>query len=226
LTTLALADDETVVRQAIRCYLEQHRDFRIVGESADGLGVASLVRKVRPDVLIMAVALPGIFGLEVARMVRDESPNTRVIMLTRYVNEWYVTESLRNGASGYVLKQATAHHLVRAIRTVSRGRRFLSPPLSNTLVDRWLRAERTGPDPYDRLTTRERQVLHLVAAGESARQIAGRLEISVRTAEAHRANAMQKLGIEHQAGLIRYALGRSILSPAEAISPQIRPIPG
>ena len=165
------------------------------------------------------------FGLDVARTVQRESPSTRVIMLTRYVNEWYVTESLRNGASGCVLEQATAHHLVRAIRTVSRGHRFLSPPLSDTVVDRWLRAGENGRDPYQRLTARERQILQLIAAGDSARQIAHRLEFSIRTAEAHRANAMQKLGIDTQAALIRYALGRGILPPAEAIPSPVWPIP-
>ena len=165
---------------------------------------------------------PGMYGLEVARLVRRETPRTRVVVLSRYVNEWYVTEALRYGAMGYVLKQADGHELIRAIRNVTRGERYLSPPLSDSLVDHWLRAERNGEDPYDRLTTRERQVLQLVAEGYSARNIASRLSISVRTAEAHRANVMEKLGIDNQAGLIRYALSRGMLPPAEPIPPEIR----
>ena len=122
-TKLVLADDQTVVRQGLRCYLERQKDFKVVGESADGLEVASLVQRLRPDVLVMDVALPGMYGLEVARLVRRETPRTRVVVLSRYVNEWYVTEALRHGATAYVLKQADGQELVRAIRNVTRGER-------------------------------------------------------------------------------------------------------
>jgi DNA-binding NarL/FixJ family response regulator len=222
-TRIVLADDQNVIRQALRCLIEVERDFEVVGETDDGLEVAPLVERVRPDVVIVDVAIPGLYGLEVARQVRQRAPGTGVIVLSRSVSEWYVTEALRIGALGYVVKQADAVELMRAIRSVRRGRRYLSTPLTDDLIETWLkRADAHPPDPYDRLTARERQVLQLVAEGHSARGIAARLAISARTAETHRANLMQKLRLRNHADLIRYALRRGMLPPAEPLPPDVR----
>src|SRR5437868_2253912 len=222
-TRIVLADDQNVVREAIKCLLELEADFEVVGETADGLSVVSLVDRLKPEVLIVDVAMPGLYGLEVTRQVRERSPKTAVIVLSRYVNEWYVTEALRNGASGYVVKQAEAHELTRAVRTVAQGRRYLSSPLSPEDVQSWLlQAERLTGDSYESLTGREREVLQLVAEGYSSTRIARRLSISVRTAEAHRANVMRKLRLKNYTALIKYALARGVLPPIEPLPPGFR----
>jgi DNA-binding NarL/FixJ family response regulator len=222
-TRIVLADDQNVVREAIKCFLELEPDFTVVGETADGLAVAPLVERLLPQVLIVDVAMPGLYGLEVTRQVHQRSPATAVIVISRYVNEWYVTEALRSGAAGYVVKQAEAQELVRAVRTVAQGRRYLSSPLSPEDVQTWLlQAERLSGDSYETLTVREREVLQLVAEGYSSTRIARRLSISVRTAEAHRANVMHKLRLKNYTALIKYALARGVLPPIEPLPPGFR----
>ena len=215
-TRIVLADDQNVVREAIKCLLQTEPDFEVVGETADGLSVVPLVDRVKPEVLIVDVAMPGLYGLEITRQVRERSPKTAVIVLSRYVNEWYVTEALRNGASGYVVKQAEAHELTRAVRMVAEGRRYLSSPLSPEDVQSWLlQAERLTGDSYESLTGREREVLQLVAEGFSSTRIARRLSISVRTVEVHRANLLRKLGVRNQTELVRFAVRRGLAGPEE-----------
>jgi two-component system response regulator NreC len=217
---IVLADDRNVVREAIKCLLEVEPDFDVVGAVDDGLAVLPLVERLRPHVLVLDIAIPGLFGLEVTRQVRQHSPQTAVIVLSRDVDEWYVTEALRNGAAGYVAQHADARELVRAIRSVVQGKRYLSAPLSADDVQTWLtRAERHAGDAYETLTHREREVLQLVAEGHSSTRVARRLSISVRTAEAHRANVMRKLRVKNHTALIRYALARGVLPPLD-------PLPG
>jgi DNA-binding NarL/FixJ family response regulator len=219
MTRILLADDQQVVRQALRCLLERESDLQVIGETADGLEILPLVERLRPDVLITDVAMPGLYGLEVTRRVREQAPATGVVILSRYPNEWYVTEALRNGALGYVAKHSDAAHLLRAVRAAARGRRYLGAPLSHDGIDVWLtRAGRRAADPYDTLTGREREILQLVAEGHSSPVMARRLAISTRTAEAHRANVMRKLRLRNQAALIRYALSRGVLTPVVAPS--------
>jgi DNA-binding NarL/FixJ family response regulator len=221
---IVLADDHNVVRQAIKCLLEAEQDFEVVGEVDDGLAVTPLVERLRPHILILDVAIPGLFGLEVTRQVRQRSPQTAVIVLSRYVNEWYVTEALRNGAGGYVAQHADASELIRAVRTVLQGHRYLSAPLSMDDVQTWLTEGRRAGDPYETLTSREREVLQLVAEGYSSTRVARRLSISVRTAEAHRANVMRKLRLKNHTALIRYALARGVLPPLEPLPPGFRAV--
>jgi two-component system, NarL family, response regulator NreC len=219
---IVLADDQNVVREAIKCLLEIERDFEVVGEADDGLAVVPLVERLRPDIVILDVAIPGLFGLEVTRQVRQRLPQTAVIVLSRYVNEWYVTEALRNGAAGYVAQHADARELIRAVRSVAQGQRYLSAPLSMDDVQTWLTQSRHAGDPYETLTSREREVLQLVAEGYSSMRVARRLTISVRTAEAHRANVMRKLRLKNHTALIRYALARGVLPPLEPLPPGFR----
>jgi len=215
MTRILLADDQQVVRQALRCLIERENDMEVVGEASDGLEVLPLAERLKPDVLITDVAMPGLYGLEVARRVRELTPGTGVVILSRYLSEWYVTEALRSGALGYVVRQSDAAELMRAIRMAARGRRYLGPPLNQEMIDVWMaRAARRAQDPYETLTSREREILQLVAEGYSSTGIARRLAISARTAEAHRANAMRKLRLRNQAALIRYALSRGVLPPA------------
>jgi len=212
MTTIVLADDHQVVRNGLRVLLEAEPDFSVVGEAGDGLEAVRLVERLQPDVLVLDLMMPGLNGLEVARQVSQRSPQTRVVILSMYDNEAYVLEALRAGAAAYVLKESTSAELVRAIREAVAGRRYLSPPLSERAIEIYIqKAESAALDPYETLTAREREVLHLVAEGHTNAEIAARLFVSPRTVETHRANLMRKLGLHTQTDLIRYALRRGIL---------------
>ena len=211
--TIILAEDLTLVRRGIRCLLELQEDFKIVGESADGAKTVSLVARLKPRMLIVALAMPGLNGLEITRRVRERSPATDVIILSQYSKEQFVLQALRNGAAAYVVKRARPSELVRAIRRVGAGHRYLSQPLSRDSMETWLqRAANAGPDPYETLTDREREVLRLVSEGYTGARIGRRLSISRRTAESHRASVMRKLGVQGRVDLIRYVLERRILA--------------
>jgi two-component system, NarL family, response regulator NreC len=210
--TILLADDHPVVRLGVRTLLQAEPDFQLVGEADDGLAVVPLVERQQPDVLVLDLMLPNLSGLEITRQVTQRWPQTRIIILSMHANEAYVLEALRQGAVGYVLKGSNARDLVSAVRQVAAGGRYLSPPLSERTLEAYAhKAESPALDPYDTLTTREREVLHLAASGLTSPEIAGRLYISRRTVETHRANLMHKLGLETQTDLVRYALRRGIL---------------
>lgn len=210
--TVLLADDHAVVRLGLRRLLEGEPGFRIVGEVADGLEVLSEVESLHPDLLVLDVVMPGLSGLEVLRQVRKCWPKTRVVVLSMHASEAYVLEALRNGAEAYVLKGSDGSEVLEAMWAVLAGRRHLSAPLSQLAIQAYLeKAEAAAPDPYDALTTREREVLQLAAEGYSNSKIAARLFISRRTVETHRANLFVKLGLRTQTDLVRYALRRGII---------------
>jgi len=210
--TIVLADDHHVVRQGLRALLQAEPDFSIVGEAADGREALALIERLKPKILIVDVMMPGLNGLEVTRQVHQLSVKTRVVVLSMYANEAYVTEALRNGAAAYVLKESRSLDLLRAVREVAAGRHYLSPPLSQRAVEHYIqRAKETSLDLYDTLTTREREVLQLVAEGYTNSEVAAKLFISPRTAETHRVHLMNKLRLRSQTDLIRYALKRGIL---------------
>lgn len=218
-TTIVLADDHHIVRQGLRALLEAEPDLSVVGEASDGLDAVRLVERLKPNVLVLDLIMPGLSGLEVTRQVRQRSPGTRVVVLSMHATEAYVLEALRNGGSGYVLKDSSASDLVQAVRAAAAGRRYLAPPLTERAIEAYAqKAETAPPDPYDTLTAREREVLHLAAEGRPSSEIARRLFISPRTVETHRAALMRKLGLRTQTDLIRYALQRGII-PAEAPHP-------
>lgn len=209
---LVLADDHPVVRKGLRSLLEAEPDFRVAAEAADGLEAVKLSEQEKPDVLIVDWMMPGLGGLEVIRQVRSRSPRTRCVVLSMHANEAYVLEALKNGASGYVLKEESHAAMVEAVRAVAAGRRYLSPPLSEKIIETFLMGgEAAAEDSYERLTDREREVLHLAAEGRTNSEIADRLCVSPRTVETHRAHLMQKLGLKNQTELIRFALKRGIL---------------
>jgi two-component system, NarL family, response regulator NreC len=210
--SIMLADDHPIVRQGLKALLESEQNFQLVGEAGDGLEAVRLAIRLKPDVLVTDVMMPGLNGLEVTRQVTKSLPQTRVIILSMYTDDSYVLEALKNGATGYVLKDSQATDLVEAIREVAAGNRYLSPPLSERELELYAqRIELVPADPYELLTTREREVLHLVAEGRTSAEIAQQLFISPRTAEGHRANLMRKLGIQNNAELVRYALKRGIV---------------
>ncbi len=210
--TVVLADDEHLVRAALRCLLEARLGLRVVGEAADGLDTLRLVRRVRPALVLVDIVMPGLDGLEVTRRIRQRPGDTRVIVVSRYTNEAFALQAYRNGASAYVAKCATVDDLEKAITAARTGGWYASPALpapGAASRDR----PRAPDDFYERLTSREHEVFHLAAEGLSSARIARRLLISPRTAETHRANAMRKLGLTSQAELIRYAVERGILPP-------------
>ena len=219
-TTIVLADDHQIVRQGLRRLLEAEAGFAVVGEASDGLEVADLVERLRPNVLVLDLMMPGLSGLDVTRQVVRRSPRTRVAILSMYSSVAYVAEALRNGAMAYVLKDAGGGELIGAIRAAATGRRYLSSPLSEKAVEAHERkALDAEVDIYETLTSREREVLHLAAEGLTASAMAERLGISPRTAETHRAHVMGKLGLQGRADLVRYALRRGLLALEEPTSP-------
>jgi len=209
-TTIVLGDDHKIVLKGLRALLDGQPGFAVVGEAADGIKVTSLVESLKPDVLVVDLMMPGLSGFDVTRRVTKRVPKTRVVILSMYSSEAHVVEALRSGAMAYVLKDASAEDLVNAIREAAAGRRFLSAPFSNDLIDSYLNRP-NGVDSYETLTPREREVLHLVAEGLTSSEIAGRLFISPRTAESHRANLMRKLGLRSRTDLVRFAFQRGIV---------------
>jgi two-component system response regulator NreC len=214
--TIFLAEDHAILRHGLRALLEREPGFVVVGEAADGLRVADEAERLKPNVLIVDIVMPGLGGLDVAREVARRSPRTRVIILSMHANEAFVVQALRNGAAAYVLKQRSAAELIVAIHDVVAGRRYLSPPLSDKAIDAYTVAQGDVTDPYEMLTRREREVLHLAAEGLTNPAIAGRLGISSRTVETHHANIMRKLGLGTRRDLIVFAVRRGLV-PEEMV---------
>lgn len=209
---ILLADDHHIVRQGLKALLEGEPRFRLVGEAGDGIEAVRLAERLKPDVLITDVMMPGLNGLEVTRQVTKSLPRTRVVILSMYTDDAYVFEALRNGALGYVLKGSQTSDLVKAVLEVAAGRRYLSPPLSERSLEDYLRKMESAPhDPYELLTAREREVLQMAAEGRTSVEIASRLFISPRTAEGHRANLMRKLGLQNHTDLVLFAVKKGIL---------------
>jgi two-component system, NarL family, response regulator NreC len=214
--SIILADDHPVVRRGMQTLLEAEPDFSVIGETGDGLESVRLVEKLQPDVLILDLMMPGLSGLEVLRIIRTRAPRTRVVVLSMHNNNAFVAEALKNGATGYVLKGSDEENLIRAVQEAAAGRRFLSPPVTERVIDAYIeQATPTQLDPHETLTARERQVLQLAADGKTGAEIAGRLHISPRTVENHRASLMRKLGLKNQSELVRYALRRGLISLEE-----------
>jgi two-component system, NarL family, response regulator NreC len=198
---LVLADDHTVVRQALRSLLEGE-GFIVAGEAADGHEATRLVRSENPDVAVLDIGMPRFNGLNAALELMRTAPRVKVIVLTQHDEPQYVAEALRCGVKGYVLKSQAARDLVHAIRGVCRGEVYLSPGISDAVAKSY-----ASPPPLrETLSVRERQVLQLIAEGESTKEIAGRLGLSAKTVETHRFKLMQKLDIHDTASLVRYAI--------------------
>jgi two-component system, NarL family, response regulator NreC len=213
--SIVLADDHPVVRRGMRAIMDSEPDFSIVGEACDGLDTVRLVERLKPDVLVLDLMMPGLSGLEAMRVLRERVPKTRVVVLSMHSNKAFVAEALKIGATGYVLKGCTEDNLVRAVRDAAAGVRFLSPSVNAIAIDAYIEQTKAGPfDPHETLTAREREVLQLAAEGKTSTEIAERLHISHRTVENHRAHLMQKLGLQNQTELVRYALDRGMLPSA------------
>lgn len=210
--TVLLADDHLIVRQGLRALLDLEADIRVVGEASDGVEALELVKQFRPDVLVVDLVMPKMSGLEAARQLKYVAPETRAVILSMHSSEPYILEALHSGAQGYVLKTAGATELAKAVRTVASGRHYLTPDLSDVVVEAYLgRVKETAIDPYDTLTGREREVLSLAVDGLTNAEIGAKLSISPATAMTHRTNLMRKLNLHNQTQLVQYAVGRGLV---------------
>ena len=210
--TLLLVDDHPIIRQGLRHLFEGEPEFRVVGEAEDGVEALRLVERLKPNILVVDMMMPGLNGLEVLRQIKHISPDTRAIVLSMQSADAYVIEALKNGAAGYVLKDTGPSELVNAVHEVIQGNQYLSAKLSEKLQASGRRIIDTPTDAYETLTSREREILQMTAEGRTSQEIGEKLIISPRTVEIHRRNLINKLGIKNQADLIRFAIKRGIIS--------------
>jgi two-component system response regulator NreC len=203
-----LVEDHVVVRQGLKALFAGEGDIEVVGEADDGREALRRVSELQPDVVLMDISMPGFNGIEATRQIRQDHPDVKVVILSMHSHEEYVFQVLRAGASGYVLKQSDSSEVLIAIRAALSGGSFLSPPISRAVIDDYVRrAEARGQgETLDLLTSREREVLQLLAEGLSNQEIAEQLNISVKTVETHRGNMMKKLGVDSKTELVKYAL--------------------
>jgi DNA-binding NarL/FixJ family response regulator len=203
---LLLVDDHAVVREGLRALLASDPRFEIVGEAAEADGAISASDRLQPDVVVMDISLPGMNGVQATRKLKTQRPDVYVLALTVHEEGGYVRSLLEAGASGYVLKRSASSELVRAIEVVSEGGTYLDPGMAGTLIGRMMRSPQRGAPGLAALSDRETEVVRLVARGHSNKEIAGKLEVSVKTVETYRYRAMEKLGLRGRADLVRYSI--------------------
>lgn len=207
--TVLLADDHAIVREGLAALLGNAPGFSVVGQCGDGLRVADMVSQLQPDLVLLDISLPGMNGLDVCRELHRKWPQLGVLILTMHDDAEFAAKAMAYGASGYLRKEAAAEELHKAIASIRAGKVYISPDISDALLQRVSREE---PDLYETLTTRERQVLHLIAEGKTNRQLAGVLGLSIKTVDTHRSHLMRKLDIHDQTALVKYALKKGIVS--------------
>lgn len=208
MTRILLADDHALVRQGFRMILEQQPDMEIVGQAGNGHEAVELAEKLKPDVVIMDVAMPGLNGIEATRRISVSVPRTRVLALSMHKDSVYVREILRAGARGYLLKDSGDADLVAAVRSIAKGEGYISPAVSDAVLTDY---RKHVTDPLDLLTSREREVLQLIAEGQTNKEIATGLNLSVYTVEAHRGRIMEKLNLHSTGELVRFALRNGLI---------------
>jgi len=209
-----LADDHTVMRAGLRLVLEREAGFRVIGEAGDGREAVVLAEKLKPDVVVLDIAMPNLNGIEAARQICDKLPGAAVVILSMHSDESYVLRALKSGARAYLLKDSAVADLITAIKSVTEGKAFFSPAISRMIVEDYMRKmrDRDVEASYELLTPREREILQLLAEGKSSKDIAAILCLSLYTVETHRSNILRKLNLHNTPELILYAVRKGVIS--------------
>ncbi len=207
---ILLADDHKIVRQGVRALLEAQPGFEVVGEADDGKQALEMIEALSPDIALLDVMTPNMNGIEAAKLARARGSRAKFIFLSMHANPVYAVRALQSGALGYVLKDSDFHEILQAIENALQGRRYLSPAIADETLDILLSADASLDDSLERLSAREREILQLVAEGNTNAAIAQKLTISVRTVESHRANIMRKLRLNSHAELVKYAVNQGL----------------
>ena len=210
---ILLADDHQIMREGLKALLEKHSSMEVIAEAENGIQTLEIARREKPDVIIMDIAMPDINGIEATRQLKSEMKDIKIVALSMHSDRRFVTETLKAGASAYVLKQSAFEDLEKAIKTVMVNRTFLSADILETVVGDYVsQLTKSEYEAYRQLSNRERQVLQLIAEGNSTKEIAYKLHVSVKTIESHRQNIMTKLSIHNLAGLTKFAVREGLTS--------------
>jgi two-component system response regulator NreC len=211
---IVLADDHVVMRNGLKLLLERQPNFEVAGEAVNGREAVEICEKLKPDVLVLDIAMPNLNGIEAARQISAKLPHIAIVILSMHSDESYVLRALKAGARAYLLKDSAETDLISAIRAVSEGKAFFSPAISKMLVEDYIRRleQRGVEDSYELLTTREREILQLLAEGKSNKEVAAMLNLSLYTVETHRGNILQKLNLHSVPELILYAVRKGVIS--------------
>ena len=211
-TRILIADDHALVREGITAMLSLYDDIEVVAEAADGKEAVQKTATAQPDIVLMDIAMPGLGGLEATLEIKKRHPDVKILVLSQYDDREYVSRFLKAGVSGYILKKALGSDLIAAIKAVKRGDNYLYPSIATSVIDGFLEGGQSeAEDPYEKLTDRERQVIKLIAEGQSHKEAAVTLDISVKTVIAHQTNISEKLDIHSRAGLIKFAIQKGII---------------
>jgi two-component system, NarL family, response regulator NreC len=208
-----LADDHKIVRDGLRTLLEKHADIAVLGEAEDGREALQLAGKLSPDVVVMDIAMPELNGIEATRQILSEHPGIKIVALSMHSDKRFVSEMLKAGASAYLLKDCAFEELIAAIRTIMKGKIYLSPGIAGVVLADYIRSDRKSePSVFSQLSDREREVLQLMTEGKTTKEVAAQLNVSIKTVETHRTNIMTKLDIHSIAELTKYAIREGLTS--------------
>mgnify|MGYP002624347507 CR=1 FL=1 len=213
MTTIVVADDHRIVRDGLVKLLESRDDFEVVGEASDGEEAVNMVLEKQPDVVLMDICMPRLSGIDATRRIGKRGSDAKVLVLSMHESRNYVEEVLRAGAAGYVVKSSATGELLRAIDAVTTGQSYLSPSITQQVVDAIAHPDDSAPSGVSMLTDREREVLQLIAEGLSSKEIASVLGVSLKTVDSHRSNLMEKLDIHKVSGLVRFAIRAGLVEP-------------
>lgn len=206
-----VCDDHALFREGVKTILDRASDIEVIGEAADGIQAVELARKLRPDVVLMDISMPGLRGFDAVRRIRKRRPEVKILMLTIYDDEDVVARCMEAGASGYLVKDSPPSQLIYAIQSAASDQQYMSPKVLKPVVGQYVKRQDKPKTSYDLLSDREREVLVLLAEGVSLKEIAGQLNLSVKTVDAHKYNLMRKLNVHDRTGLIRYAIRTKLI---------------
>lgn len=213
---ILVADDHTIVRQGLARLLEEQPDLKVIGQATNGRRAVDLAKELRPDIVIMDIAMPRMNGIEAAKRISKHLPQTKILILSMYSHEHYIQELLETGVSGYLLKDSSGRDIINAIHAAMKNETFLSPSISKVLVDNYLSPDKKGSstaERYKTLSNREREVFQLIAEGHTTRQIADILFVSISTVKSHRSKIMEKLKIDSPLKLVHMAIKLGLVDP-------------